>query len=231
MNAHGPLTAAAFSTDAPGWERPVFEHQIAMLGELAEAGLEVVHAIRDQAVAAKAEDAASHPRVDFGLAYARAAKAVRMTLALQRRYILDLRFEFRHGEPAPAWDAPAPKARATEVDRVRHGLATGGLGEAEAVERLDFELDAWERLEDLDDDIPDGPFNEIVAKLCKDLGLAPDWLERTEEALARVTSPIAVAMAGGGPHADPGAKPGEERVVEGAGPAQYATASPVPDSS
>jgi hypothetical protein len=186
MNAHSPLTAAAFSTDAPGWERPVFERQIAMLGELAEAGLEVVHAIRDQAVAAKAEDAASHPRVDFGLAYARAAKAVRMTLALQRRYILDLRFEFRHGEPAPAWDAPAPKARATEVDRVRHGLATGGLGEAEAVERLDFELDAWERLEDLDDDIPDGPFNEIVAKLCKDLGLAPDWLERTEEALARV---------------------------------------------
>jgi hypothetical protein len=188
MNTHSPLSAA-FSTDAPGWERPVFERQIAMLGELAEAGLEVVHAIRDQATLAAAQGAA--PRIDFGLAYTRAAKAVRMTLALQRRYVLDLRFEYRHGEPAPAWDAPAPKARATCVDRIRHGLATGGLGEAQAVDQLDEALDLYERLEDLDDDdIPDGPFNEIVAKLCKDLGLAPDWLERTEEKLAGVTAPV-----------------------------------------
>jgi hypothetical protein len=234
MNARSPL-ADAFATDAPGWDRPAFERQIALLGELAEAGLEIVHAIRDQAVTAAADGAAaSDPRVDFGLAYARAAKAVRMTLALQRSYHLDLRFEFRHGEPAPAWDRPA-KARATEADRIRHGLDTGGLSEAKAVKQLDETLDLYERLtdlvEDLDDDIPDGPFNEIVGKLCKDLGLAPDWLERTEEALARVTSPIAVAMAGGGPHADPGAKPGEERVVEGAGRKRYASRSPFRDSS
>jgi hypothetical protein len=190
MNAHNPL-AAAFSTDAPGWERPAFERQIALLGEVAEAGLEVVHAIRDQAVAANA-CGAEPSRIDFGLAYTRAARAVRMTLALQRRYILDLRFEFRHGEPAPAWDK-APRAPAAAVDRIGHGLATGGLGEAQAVkalnralddyERLDDELDADERLEDLDDIIPDGPAEALIAKICKDLGLAPDWLQRTEERL------------------------------------------------
>jgi hypothetical protein len=183
MNTRSPL-AAAFSTAATGWERPAFERQIAMLGELAEAGLEVVHAIRDQAVAATVDPC---PRIDFGLAYTRAARAVRMTLSLQRRYILDLRFEFRHGEPAPAWDT-APKARASGVDRIRHGLGTGGLGEAKAVKQLDQEIELYERLEDLEDDIPDGSFNEIVAKLCKDLGLAPDWLERTEEKLAEMAA-------------------------------------------
>ena len=216
------LTAADFSTDAPGWDRPVFERQIAMLGALAEAGLEVVHAIRDQAVAAAANP--EPPRIDFGLAYDRAARAVRMTLALQRRYILDLRFELRHGQPAPAWDAPTPKTPADVVDRIGHGLATGGLGEKQAVDQLDDALDLYERLidraEDLDDDIPDGPFEEVVRKLCKDLGLAPDWLERTEERLAQGQAPsrpppFVAANGGGGPSAERS----EEPMVEGAGQA------------
>jgi hypothetical protein len=202
MNTPSSL-AAAFSTAAPGWERAAFERQIAMLGELAEAGLEVVHAIRDQALVATSAS------IDFGLAYTRAAKAVRMTLSLQRRYILDLRFEFRHGQPAPAWAAHAPKAPAGSVDRIRHGLATGGLSEANAVDELEQSLDLYERLEDLDDEIPDGPFNEIVAKLCKDLGLAPDWLERTEAKLNARPPPQSGGM---GPSA-------EEPMVVGAGQA------------
>ena len=225
MNAPNPLSGA-FATDAPGWDRPAFERQIAMLGELAEDGLEIVHAIRDQAVAVSA--AAEPSRTDFGLAYTRAARAVRMTLALQRRYILDLRFEFRHGEPAPAWDK-APKAPVAAIDRIRHGLATGGLGEAQAVKQLNQSLDDYERLEDcldeyedLEDVILDGPAEALIAKICKDLGLPSDWLQRTEE---KLTAPIAVAMAGSdqshaidkdGPPADRGFKPGEERGVEGA---------------
>jgi len=221
MNAHSPL-ADAFATDAPGWDRPAFERQTALLGELAEAGLEVVHVIRDQAVAAGAS--AEPARIDFGLAYARAARAVRMTLALQRRYILDLRFELRHGEPAPAWDSPARKTSVHAVDRISHGLATGGLSEAKAVrqltESLDETLDAWERVENLDDDLPEGDVNEIIAKLCKDLGLAPDWLERTEErlwggALAPPSRPPSFAAANGG--GGPSAERSEEPMVVGAG--------------
>jgi hypothetical protein len=219
MTAHSPLSGA-FATDAPGWDRPAFERQIAMLGELAEAGLEVAQAIRDQTLAAAARGDLSSARIDFGLAYARAAKAVRMTLALQRNYLLDLRFEFRHGEPAPAWDRPAPKPRANEADRIRHGLDTGNLSEAKAVKQLDQTLDLYERLidrvEDLDDDIPDGPFNEIVGKLCKDLGLAPDWMQRTE---ARLWSEAA-----GSPPAQPpprtavGAAAGPSHAIDPDGP-------------
>jgi hypothetical protein len=159
MNASPSLTAA-FSTDASGWDIPAFERQIALLGELAEAGLEVALAIRDEAVAASLE--ASSSRIDFGLAYTRVSKAVRMTLALQRRYILDLRFQFRHGEPAPTWDK-APKTPAAAVDRIGHGLATGGLGEAQAVKPLNQGLDDIDLLDDylneyenLEDVIPDG---------------------------------------------------------------------------
>jgi hypothetical protein len=215
MDASSPLTADASVTAAPGWDRAMFEWQIAMLGELAEDGLEIVHAIRDQAVAA-----AKHPepsRIDFGLAYTRVSKSMRMTLSLQRRYILDLRFEFRHGQPAPAWDSPAPKTPAASVDRIGHGLATGGLSEAKAVDQLEQSLDLYERLddliEDLDDEIPDGPFNEILAKLCKDMGLAPDWLERTQARLLE-RPPLQTAVCGGG---EPSAERSEEPMVVGAG--------------
>ncbi len=165
-----------------GWDRAVFERQIAILGALAEAGLDVAQSIRDEATS----DAA--PGVDFGLAYTRVSKAVRMTLALQRRWVLDLSFEDRHGE--------RPPAPATAHDRVRHGFATVDISDAQAVERLNQMLETIDRLEDyedLADSLPTGPFNEIVARLCKDLGLEPDWLDRTEDAL---TSPVAPAMAG-----------------------------------
>ena len=220
MNASSSL-AADFATDAPGWDRPAFERQIALLGELAEVGLEVAKAIRDQAVAAA--QCPEPPRIDFGLAYDRAARAVRMTLDLQKRYLLNLRFEYRHGQPAPAWDNPARKSPATAVERIGHGLATGGLSEAKAARALDDTLDLYERLidhvEDLEDDLPEGSFEEVVAKLCKDLGLAPDWLARTEERLG-LTAPIAVAMAGSDQsHAidpdGPSAERSEERMGEG----------------
>jgi hypothetical protein len=214
MNAHSPL-ADAFATDAPGWDRPAFERQIALLGEIAEAGLDVVHAVRDQAVAAT--QSAEPSRIDFGLAYERAARAVRMTLALQRRYILDLKFELRHGEPAPIWDNPARKKPVHAVDRIGHGLTTGGLSEAKAVKQLtqslDDTLDAWDRVENLDDDLPEGEFNDIIAKVCKDLGLAPDWLERTQERLS-ARPPSRTAVSGGG---GPSAERSEEPMVVGAG--------------
>ena len=218
MNAHAPILAR-LSTDVPGWDRAAFERQIAILGELAEAGLQVALAIRDQALAPEGEDAPA--RADVGLAYARAAKAVRMTLALQRRYIHDLVFQDRFAEPAPQ-----PRARPTAVDRVRHGLATGDLSEAEAVERLDLMLDAVERLEeyeDLSDRIPDRPFDDIVAQICKDLGLDPGWPEQTRERLA--SSP-----AGGGGEPPKGVE-GACRRTAASPPARPAKSGRPPPSS
>ena len=65
--------ACASEGDDRGWARPLYARQIAVLGELAEAGLEVALAIRDQVktAAAGGEDATS-----TAMAYARAARAV-----------------------------------------------------------------------------------------------------------------------------------------------------------
>jgi hypothetical protein len=83
----------------------------------------------------------------------------------------------------------------------------------ETVERL--VLEAGERLDrdQIWDDLKSLPFDDIVAMICTELGVA--------------TSPIAATMAGGGPRAEQS----EEPVVEGAGGMRYAAASPLRDSS
>ena len=70
---------------------------------------------------------------------------------------------------------------------------------------------------------------EIVARLCKDLGLEPDWSELSQElwATRELTSPNAEALAGGGPRAERS----EEPVVEGASQARHAYDIALTDSS
>ena len=98
-----------------------------------------------------------------------------------------------------------------------------------------------ERLDDDDifGDVLTRPVGELVSLICRDLGLEPDWARLGEEAWAKeefddprspffATSPI---YGRGGPPADPGVQPGEERVVEREGGWQSLTASPFQSSS
>jgi hypothetical protein len=59
------------------------------------------------------------------------------------------------------------------------------LGDADEAERL--AETAWERLDhdDIYGDLTAQPVGEIIARVCRDLGLAPDWSRLAEEAWAR----------------------------------------------
>jgi hypothetical protein len=224
--------------------------QLAALDELTGIGLEAARALVQPASGQDVQPAA--PGI-VALAYARVSHAVRLTVMLQQKMIKDISAGLAETERALARapdgaeedDAPPTpeevrKTRAARI--VARQTQDWEPGEMETVETLFDE--AVERLddEDLYGDLMDRPLSEIVARLCKDIGLEPDWSQLSQELWAQremasgavgapLAAAIAAAMAGGGPRADPGGKPGEERVVEGESRWFDASASPASDSS
>ena len=75
--------------------------------------------------------------------------------------------------------------RKGRISRIMERVVKAGHDDAEAVERLTGEAD--DRLDDdgLIGDVLARPVSEIVALICKDLGLDPDWTRLAEEAWAR----------------------------------------------
>jgi hypothetical protein len=163
--------------------------RLEMLGELAELGLEVARAVERQAT-----DPSAPQSGDVALAYARVSRAVRLTLMLQARLIDDMKAP----KTAPK-TVPGPTADEAEVTAEPHRLGPADQRKARIeriVERLaesehpddddhvaDLVTEAGERLddEDLFGDLLDIPISEAVARLCKDLGLEPDWSELAQE--------------------------------------------------
>jgi hypothetical protein len=161
-------------SDAP--PSPVHDRQLQILGELAEIGLEVARAV----------GAAPGPAGDLALAYARVSRAVRLTLMLQSQLIEDAAAAARERarpEPAPALPEDIRKARVTRiVERLvtaehRHDVDMADELSAEAAERLDDE--------DVYGDLMQRPMSELVARLCRDLGLEPDWAQLAQELWAQ----------------------------------------------
>src|SRR4051812_42698194 len=84
--------AAADGDDAASTSpRALIERRIAVLGELADLGMEIARAATQAATTAPAPDEAAAPgfRGDPVLAYTRAARAVRQTFALQSTLLED----------------------------------------------------------------------------------------------------------------------------------------------
>ena len=201
-------------TESPDdWTRPLVERRLQVLGELAEIGLEVARAVERQARAAG-------PDVDLkrlSMAYARAARAVRMTVALQSRLSEALKArEAAAAEQRAEAEAEADDALAArlETQKVRVAGIVERVLEAEhedydEVSRLVLKAERLLDDESLYDDILSRPIGELVACICRDLGLSPDWPRLAEEAWAKkeiesgvegspfAASPIAGAMAGG----------------------------------
>jgi hypothetical protein len=171
------------SIDAPAESRA--ERHLRLLQELVEIGMDIARAVRAEALAVADGDAAAPApsrfgRSDPGLVFSRIARAVRQTIALEeqiaagrdkareeharsRRNVEQLIFEQRQE------DIREFVARAVEADAAERKLPD------EAVERLLDDLD--ERLEDgaYDDALADGPIAELVERICRDLGIVPDW--------------------------------------------------------
>jgi hypothetical protein len=196
--------------NAEDWARPLIERQLAMLGRLAEAGLEIAVALERQATAADA-DAPPVARGDIALAYARVARAVRMTLALQSKLIKDLQ-ALEAGAAQALADAEAEQDdvqlaleedRKARIERIVGRVIKAERDDKDAVERLAAE--ASERLddEDLYGDVLARPFSEVVADIRRDLGLHPDWGRLAQEPWAReeldsgeAGAPLAAMIAG-----------------------------------
>jgi hypothetical protein len=163
------------------------ERQLAMLQELAEIGMQMARAVRDEALAragATDEDAPARPSPfgggDLGLVYARIARAVRQTLALETRVaegIEKARTEQAHSQVAAirtAFEERQHAVRDYVADAIEAEAAERGTPEKD-IERLMDNLD--ERLEDgdYDDALADAPIGDLVARICADLGVTPDW--------------------------------------------------------
>jgi hypothetical protein len=175
--------------DASLWTRAMLEQQLALLGRLAEAGLEIAVALERQA---KGETQIDVARGDIALAYARTARAVRMTIALQSKLIADFNAFGMDEVRARSQEALCAQRGRQELDKTRkpavaHILArviAAEIDNPETGERLCRE--ATEHLADptLVGDL-NRPFSEIVADICRDLGLSPDWAVLSQEAWAR----------------------------------------------
>jgi hypothetical protein len=150
------------------WGRPLVERQLALLGRLAEAGLEIALALEAQA---KGADAVVQG--DVAMAYARVARAVRQTIMLQSRLIETLR---ERAEAGAGRKAAAARIIGDAIeDETGHDVERGERLAGEAAERL--------RQEDFGDLLA-RPFGEAVAEIVRDLGLSPDWLGLAEDCYA-----------------------------------------------
>lgn len=181
--------------------------RLAMLHELAEIGMRLARGVERRA---EAPDAA---KGDLGLVFSRIARAVRQTLALEARLEGEVEARVRE-EQAIREDQLARAARAP-IDR-RCKLVRRAVGQA--IEADANESDFEQLFEDLDeqladredeDDFLDRPVSELVARICKDLGVAVDWSLwededwAIEEVAARTQAPSGEAPAPDPPHDPP----------------------------
>ncbi|MDB5430300.1 MAG: hypothetical protein JWP35_1416 [Caulobacter sp.] len=176
-----PVPGAHGADNADAWH----ERQLAILSELAEAGLEIALALKTRLVAtAAAEPDAESARAcaDLGRAFDRASRAVRMSIALRERLLKE------GGLGAEAARAVAQQARTRRAERVQRIVRrVAKVRYSEAYARDGVERQARERLFDPDitGDLDARPIGALVAQICADLGLAPTWMAMAQEAWAQ----------------------------------------------
>jgi hypothetical protein len=201
-------TPAAAADGAPVAARALIEGQLVMLSRLAQIGMEIAEAVgREAQVEAPdrdhgagpgaAPDAAEPPghRRDLGLVFARVARAVRMTIALQSRLAADLAALDRADDLAERAQRDMRRMRLRRLVDQAAEAAVDARREAggrywadedaveDEIERLSSE--AYERLTDAEEgDLWGRSFDEVVAGICADLGLSPAWQARLSAATA-----------------------------------------------
>jgi hypothetical protein len=177
-------TPSPLDNDPGAWSQAALRRQVAVLERLAEAGLELAVAIKDQSSQAAP--------ADIAMAFARVARAVRLTCLLQSKLIKDgdearreADGERRRQEALAKIDAN--QARRERKDRVQAIVERVAWTETEDEDRTEsLVAEAGERLDtdDIYGDVLTRPMGELVAGVCRDLGLDPDWEGLAREAWA-----------------------------------------------
>jgi hypothetical protein len=155
-----------------------------MLAELGEIGMDLARAVRQQAVAqAIPEQVGALDRMsggDLALVFSRIARAVRQTLALEAK-IYENRRAHEQGEAAEQAQRAATIQRARkERQKNKAKRIIEEAIDAEPRDPSDYEnllADLDDALEDLDAEFGERPFGEILTRICRDLGIAPNWTE------------------------------------------------------
>lgn len=217
------LTTPSADTDpAADWARPVLERQLWMLGQLAEVGLEMARAIGRQATQAEppqdGQPACDAFQGDLPLAYGRVARAVRLTLALQTKVVEALQaLDRREAHEASCAQIEADLARPDREDQ-RKDLIEGIVRrvsyrqgqEADERERVSREVEILLEHDEIYGDVLSQPASTLIARICRDLGLEPNWPDLAQEAWAQaemasgaVGPPLAGLMRRGQPCAAP----------------------------
>jgi hypothetical protein len=198
--AHFTPSSAGPAPNDPFLDRPEADlaWKLPMLRELAELGMDMARDVRARAVAEpKPEPAPDRPATADGRinepakadgetdslarAFARLSRSVRMTLALHTKLIEDYRRsdEERAAERTRRAAAARDAHRDTQMDkvtRVAEATIDAETGE-DWNEREDLHDKLSECLKDFDDyaDLGNRSIGEIIARICRDLGLKPDW--------------------------------------------------------
>ncbi len=186
------------SRAAPTQNSDLTDRQLAQLARLAEIGMEIAEAAGLQA-RGEGEGAGA----DAALSFSRAARAVRLTIALETRLVAE-RAALQRGEAAVrASEASRRRDRIhVKVDRLIDEVAQTEGEDAEVTERLSEAV--WERLTETDDeDLLDRPIEEIVARICADLGLAAGWAAEAFPVTAAATSAVERPLSQAGPDSSP----------------------------
>jgi hypothetical protein len=179
----------AAAGDADGWMRASVERDIHILGEFSEIALGLAQSIQRETVAMQGKghslDYLSRASVEF----TRISRAARMAIMLRSR----LRAELEGlGQPRPE-DAEALRERAirdrpaSELERIYHVQRIVGRVAFEKLadkqKALKLAHQAAERLEmdELYGRVMSRPVSELIAEICHDLGLEPDWPRCAQE--------------------------------------------------
>jgi hypothetical protein len=156
------------------------------LDELADYGRDIARAIAQRVQAAQPDQPVAELQA-AAMAYARVARAVRLTVMLKAR-LAGAPADAQTGSDteANAADTEAEDVRKFRVERIIERVARARHADDEdEVDRLTTE--AAERLDD--DDLYGGvlerPMSELIALICRDLDLTLDWSRLAGEAWAR----------------------------------------------
>jgi hypothetical protein len=172
MSRAAPLPATTPSSpDDAAAAQALIDRGLDLLTRLADIGMEIAEAAGRRAVALAETPASPADAADPALAYARAARAVRLTIALQSRLLAERAALGRAQALARA--AEAGRRRERIHAKVERALEAERADEDE-VEQLSSRV--WEQLRETeDDDLAARPVAEVVARICRDLGLSPAW--------------------------------------------------------
>ena len=177
---------------ADAWERALLDHQIESLNRLAAMGMAIAGAIERQVTAAEPGPQAAPVLHQSAMDFGRVSRAVRLSFALQSRLIADfktptsgqggadalLSLDDDVDEESPfGSDLPAAVRKKAKLGHLMRHIAQCAVPEAESERRETVFAQAAERLErdDIHRLIANRPYGEVIAIICRDLGLEPDW--------------------------------------------------------